>query len=201
MTVNICLHAEIVAIISDLEKLRNIMANTHSHYTADDIYCVVMSLRYRLLLWSPTEKTSTESNILSEACCVGLLLYLKPAICCQVTYKSLIERLRTCLDSIKVNIDMRRHEIAEFLLWLLFLGGTTTLYGLNKAWLIHDLGKTVRPFGLNCWADVKLVLMKFLWSEETNEALFLNLWEEVLLQQNFMEQRDKEKSNQLPISS
>jgi hypothetical protein len=49
------------------------MVDTDLHYTSDKIVCVTTSLRSRLVLCTPTRAATSESNILSEACRLGLL--------------------------------------------------------------------------------------------------------------------------------
>jgi hypothetical protein len=170
------LHSEIVAILGDLQKLHTGMIDINPLYTLDEIICLTTSLRYRLLLCAFNGAADSQSNILSEACRLGFLVYLKPDICCQMTFNDLLRRLEACIYCIEMNTDMKRCEVSEFVLWLVFIGGTTALDGPSRAWFVAHLRKTATGLRIDRWDDVKVVLMKFLWVEKIHEASFLDLW-------------------------
>jgi hypothetical protein len=137
---------EIVTILSDQERLHIVIVDMDLLYTSDDIICVTTSLHYRLVLYTPIGAATAQSDIiLSETCRLTLLIYLKPVLCCRMPYNDLPGKLKTCHDSIKASVDTNRREIAELLLWLMFLGGITALNNLNKSWFVAHLRQA------QCW--------------------------------------------------
>lgn len=95
-------------------------------------------------------------------------------------YNDLLGKLKTCHDSIKASVDMNRREIAELLLWLMFLGGITALNDPNKSWFVAHLREAATELRIYSWDGAKLVSVKFLWVQYIHEGPFLNLWNEVM---------------------
>ncbi|KAH8803048.1 fungal-specific transcription factor domain-containing protein [Xylogone sp. PMI_703] len=181
ITSSFSLDSEIITILNDLQGLLAVKgAEINSCNSPEDVTYITVSLRHRLLLCSPVEPLVTQSNSLSEACRLGLLLYLKTAIACPISYENLLDKLRTCLTSVKMNTDMRP-AIAEMVLWLMFLGGTAVPNGPNRAWFVAQLCNTATTLHIHSWDRAKLVLMKFLLIDKMHERLFLDLWQEVLI--------------------
>lgn len=138
---------------------------------SDDIICVTTSLHYRLVLCIPIGAATAQSDIiLSETCRLALLIYLKPVLCCRMPYNDLLGKLKTCHDSIKASVDTNRREIAELLLWLMFLGGITALNDPNKSWFVAHLREAATELGIYSWDGAKLVLVKFLWVQHIHEG-------------------------------
>jgi hypothetical protein len=138
---------------------------------SDDIICVTTSLHYRLVLCTPIGAATAQSDIiLSETCRLALLIYLKPVLCCRMPYNDLLRKLKTCHDSIKASVDTNRREIAELLLWLMFLGGITALNDPNKSWFVAHLREAATELRIYSWDGAKLVLVKFLWVQHIHEG-------------------------------
>jgi hypothetical protein len=186
-----CFHSELVGILRDL-MIHMVMVDSNPLYTLEEIINATTSLRYRLLLCAPTRPAISQSNILSEACRIGVLIYLRPAICCQVSYRYLLGQLKSCLEDIKIHTDMERCEVAELVLWLTFIGGATALDGPDRAWFVAWLSKTAGTIQIYSWDDVRSVLGKFLRIEKIHERTLLTLWKEALGKRNSVEGSKKE---------
>lgn len=178
------LDSEIIAILNDLQRLRILVADLNALHASEDITYATTALRHRLLLCTTIGAQPAPSNILNEACRLAALIYLTPALSCQITCKGLLENLRTCLESIKTNLDTTRYEIAEFAFWLLFLGGAIARDDPNRSWFVAHLCETATLLHVNGWADVESVLMKFFWLEKLHKEPSLKIWKEVTMARN-----------------
>jgi hypothetical protein len=175
------LHSEMVAILSKVQGLHIAMGvDMNPFYTPEEKVLIITSLCHQLLLCAPTRSGTALPNIIGEACRLGVLLYLKPAICQIPPCWGLSGKLKTCLDGIEMNTDTRG-EVTELVLWLAFLGGTTALDDPNRVWFVAHLYQTTTILRMHGWDDVKSVLVKFLWVEKIHQRPFLNLWKEAIV--------------------
>lgn len=168
-----------ITILSDTHKLQTAMSHNNPLYTQEDIASTTASLRYRLLICSPITDYASQSSLLSEASRLGVLVLLKPAICCQVSYRELFKKVKVCIQNINRNANMR-HDAAELVLWLLFIGSTITVDSLNRAWSVAQICSAAMVLRLSSWDSVKSILLKFLWHEKSYERASSALWKDVL---------------------
>jgi hypothetical protein len=65
------------------------------------------------------------------------------------------------------------------LIWILFLGGDSSVGPLDRAWFVSQLACVTELSGLGHWKDVRESLLGFLYFDSAHQDTFQVLWAEV----------------------
>jgi hypothetical protein len=76
-------------------------------------------------------------------------------------YKTLIEKLKLCIDDINPRSFANNSIVNELMLWLLFISGVVDLGYMNRTWHVVSASKVASALQLQDWGHVKTILIKF----------------------------------------
>jgi hypothetical protein len=142
------------------------------------------SIEFRILCLPGKEKKQhggTEADNIQESCRIAAIMYIKVEFF-QVErtvplHVSLTEQLRIAL--MQTNLLSCWDNLAELLLWVLFIGATVALRGPTKSWLLVVSKMVCSYLKMRSWHDVKETLSKYLWSDRIWEDHCRHFWFQV----------------------
>ncbi|RDW92649.1 hypothetical protein BP5796_02043 [Coleophoma crateriformis] len=143
-----------------------------------DLESTAVYLRYQLLSWTDHNSSTDQRSVVQQVIRIGAIVHLdsllgQPSIR-GIDYTVMLSRLRAYLLRFQTTCVATR----DLLLWLLFMGGSTS-GNPCRAWFIAKMLDVTTQAGINVWDDAKLLLMRFWWVESLYEGPWQQFWEEV----------------------
>ena len=170
--------------IHDLQSLSDLYIE-HNAYGSPDLQQLehfAAMLRHRLLSCPSARMTTTPRELIMESCRIGALIHLKTILPEHPSrdrmYKTLIEKLKSCIDGINRSGFESNGVVGELMLWLLFVGGTVDLGEVNKAWFVVRIFMVAKALELESWSEVKNVLQGYFWVDSLHASAFSSHWDE-----------------------
>lgn len=153
------------------------MSNLDAVATTEAVY----RMQHRLLSFSPADGDS-ESNVVVEASCLGASLFLVSIQPHFITFAPIVTKTRKKLYNLLASSNTNWENSMDLLLWVLFMGGMTTVCRLARPWYTFALRELASKRNFGSYEDVKAVLRKFVWLECICDDLCKTLWDEVTFQ-------------------
>lgn len=143
---------------------------------------LVISICYRLLHRSPLAAAET-LNGYDSAVQMGLLALMTTVLFQyghpkRLSYDLLAAKLRA---AIKSAADCKTTD-SVWLLWLLFVSGTTVLRTTDDHWLFPLIKQSLCSLQLDRWQDVRAELQKFPWISSLHDRAAKHLWQDITWQ-------------------
>jgi hypothetical protein len=148
-----------------------------------------MKLRERLrltqyyLLSRVNSNTDATKDKVSQACCLGVLLYvgiIQKEFLVSPLSKHFIWKLKVCLQK----ENWATEAMCVLRLWILFLAGPLVFDPIERPWFINAVLETISQISLLDWCESKLVLETFAWAGEIQDNDGRDLWDEAMRMQN-----------------
>jgi hypothetical protein len=76
-------------------------------------------------------------------------------------------------------IELIRGELAEAMLWIIFVAGVAAKGMAERDWFASNLQLLVKQQGITKWVDLKHLLMSFVWIPGAMDEGAMDLWDEV----------------------
>ena len=180
--------ANLIDIFHDLQYLTDLFIELSTNRTFTDrreLNQLAQSLRHRLLSCPSARNTTTPEDIIRESLRLSTLIYIKTVIpgypSRDRVYRTLIGKLKSCIDDINLDGFASNGVMGELVLWLLFVAGIVDLGDARKAWFVLRISKVAEALQLREWGKVRGVLRKFSFIDELHDLPFSTLWNEIVI--------------------
>lgn len=179
---------DLLDIFHDLQQLIDLFIELNTTRTFTDrreLDHLAQSLCHRLLLCPSARITTTPEDIIRESLRLSTLIYIRTILPSYPSrdrvYKTLVEKLKWCINGINFSGFASNGVVGELVLWLLFVGGTVDLGDAHKAWFVVRISKVSEALQLREWGEVKAGLKKFLIVEELHDRPYSALWNQAVM--------------------
>ena len=180
-------------IFKDVRRFSQLAFKSELQQTNFALEIDTLTSEVRNRLFSSVREDSTQMIVIRECCRLGALTYLKALLDLtpyQFTAKEiLLQKLKFCLEHLEALI--LGDEVAELVIWLLFICGFAKSDNKIGAWFIERLPDVAGVLRKATLEGVKQLLMKFLWLHQTHEGLIAAFWNEFMSRKNIKQDESK----------